>query len=203
MINNDTNFLLSMMEGHDARELATAILVILILSVMAWKIKQRINQYIASRLQHMEEEANEKQKLFSLTEKCEKRITELENRQDIDSSQSDIYIRTLQEYIENLSKQVAQISQKLDSTNLELLKQKKESNETKINELRDRLLQGYRYYTSPSTNPAFTWNEMEADAFWQMFRDYENRGGNGYMHTDVEPAMRKLPITKLFEERIE
>ncbi|MCB7303115.1 hypothetical protein [Bariatricus massiliensis] len=200
MINNDTNLLLSMLEGHDAVEVATVLLCILILTVMVWKIKQKINQYLTSRLQHMEEEAQEKQKLFSLIEKCENRITELENRQAIDSSQSDIYIQTLKESIENLSKQVTQISQKLDSTNLELLNQKKESNETKVNELRDRLLQGYRYYTCASTNPSRTWNEMEADAFWKMFRDYENRGGNGYMHTDVEPAMRKLPITKLFDE---
>lgn len=203
MITNDTNFLLSMLEGHDARDLAAAILCILILSVMVWKFKQIFSQYISSRIQHMEAETNEKQKLFSLTEKCEKRITELENKQSIDSSQSDIYIQTLQECIETLSKQVSQISQKLDSTNLELLKQKKESNDTKVNELRDRLLQGYRYYTSPAANPSHSWNEMEADAFWRMFHDYENRGGDGYMHTDVEPAMRRLPVTKLFDETIE
>ncbi len=57
------------------------------------------------------------------------------------------------------------------------------------NKLRDRLLQGYRYYTAQGE-----WTIMEAEAFWELFREYESRGGNGYMHRVVEPTMRALPV---------
>lgn len=57
------------------------------------------------------------------------------------------------------------------------------------NKLRDRLLQGYRYYTDRQE-----WTIMEAEAFWALFSDYEKRGGDGYMHKVVEPAMRALPV---------
>lgn len=198
MITNDTTFFLTALKGHDAEEIATAFLVILILVVAVWKTKQNFNKYIKSRLQHMEQKSAEKQNQKSLIAKCEERITKLEDKHNSDIDQSNLYIQTLQEYIESLNSQIEQINQKLDSTNRELRTQKDESNHTKINELRDRLLQSYRYYTSPKTNPSFSWNEMEAEAFWAMFEDYEKRGGNGYMHTDVEPAMRRLTITNLF-----
>lgn len=62
------------------------------------------------------------------------------------------------------------------------------------NQIRDRLLQSYRYYTSKEKNPMQAWSEMEADAFWKMFGDYDDAGGNGHVHTEVQPAMRKLEV---------
>lgn len=71
------------------------------------------------------------------------------------------------------------------------------------NKLRDRLLQSYRYYTSTEKNPLRAWSEMEADAFWGIFKDYEKAGGNGHVHTEVQPAMRKLEVIPMHEaERI-
>lgn len=35
---------------------------------------------------------------------------------------------------------------------------------------------------------------MEAEAFWGLFRDYEEAGGNGYMHSVVQPAMTELIV---------
>lgn len=67
------------------------------------------------------------------------------------------------------------------------------------NRLRDRLLQSYRYYTDPACNPAGTWNTMEAEAFWEMFSDYEDVEGNGYIHSVVQPAMNKLKIVNIDE----
>lgn len=67
------------------------------------------------------------------------------------------------------------------------------------NKLRDRLLQSYRYFTSAEKNPMQAWTEMEADAFWAMFKDYERDGGNGHVHTEVQPAMRKLEVIPMHE----
>lgn len=63
-----------------------------------------------------------------------------------------------------------------------------------LNKLRDRLLQSYRYYTDKNRNPDGAWTKMEAEAFWGMFGEYEERGGNGYMHSVVQPAMNLLHI---------
>ena len=71
------------------------------------------------------------------------------------------------------------------------------------NKLRDRLLQSYRYFTSEEKNPLQAWSEMEADAFWEIFGDYEKMGGNGHVHSEVQPAMRRLEVIPMTEpERI-
>jgi vacuolar-type H+-ATPase subunit I/STV1 len=62
------------------------------------------------------------------------------------------------------------------------------------NKLRDMLLQNYRYYTNKEQNPSQSWSKMEAEAFWELFRDYEDLGGNGYMHTEVLPEMERLVV---------
>ena len=67
------------------------------------------------------------------------------------------------------------------------------------NRLRDRLLQSYRYYTDPSCNPTGAWNTMEAEALWEMISDYEDVGGDGYIHSVVQPAMNLLKIVDIGE----
>ena len=62
------------------------------------------------------------------------------------------------------------------------------------NRLRDVLLERYRYYTDPVRNPSLSWSPMEAEAFWELFGDYERAGGDGYMHSVVQPAMNRLRI---------
>lgn len=65
------------------------------------------------------------------------------------------------------------------------------------NKLRDMLLQSYRYYTNKTQNPSQSWTRMEAEAFWDLFRDYEDLGGDGYMHTEVQPAMERLLVIEI------
>lgn len=69
-----------------------------------------------------------------------------------------------------------------------------QSNRRNRNKLRDLLLQNFRYYTNPKTNPSQTWTHMEAETFWELFRDYEDMGGNGYVHSEVLPKMEQLLI---------
>ena len=72
------------------------------------------------------------------------------------------------------------------------MRQKQEKRER--NKLRDKLLQLYRYYTDIHRNPDQTWTRMESEAFWELFGDYEDMGGDGYIHTVVQPAMNLLKI---------
>ena len=63
-----------------------------------------------------------------------------------------------------------------------------------LNKLRDRLLNSYHYYTDPKKNPLQAWSEMEKEAFDKLFYDYEELGGDGFMHSTVEPAMATLEV---------
>lgn len=65
---------------------------------------------------------------------------------------------------------------------------------------RDKLMQNFRYFTSTYHNPMQAWTELEYEAFTELMKTYEDRGGNGYMHTVVKPAMealRVIPMTQL------
>lgn len=68
------------------------------------------------------------------------------------------------------------------------------------NKMRDTLLQSHRYYTNPNTNPSGSWTRVESETFWELYSEYEAAGGNGYMHTDVVPAMKLLRVIDIGEE---
>lgn len=71
------------------------------------------------------------------------------------------------------------------------------------NKLRDKLIQNHRYYTSQEINPMQAWTNMEAEAFWELVRDYEAVNGNGYVHSEIIPAMQKLLVIDLSDsERV-
>ena len=65
------------------------------------------------------------------------------------------------------------------------------------NKLRDRLLQNFRYFTSKEKNSMQAWTRMEAEAFWELFKDYEDADGNGYVHSEVQPAMNLLELVEV------
>ena len=69
--------------------------------------------------------------------------------------------------------------------------------DSKRKELQAALLQTYRLFTDINKNPMQAWTEMEADSFWEQFSEYEDNGGNGHMHTIVQPAMNKLSVIKM------
>lgn len=69
-----------------------------------------------------------------------------------------------------------------------------ETKKYRMNSLRDRLYQSYRYYTNTNHNPNLAWTALEKEAFDKLFEEYEVNGGNGQMHDTVKPAMDKLDV---------
>ena len=65
------------------------------------------------------------------------------------------------------------------------------------NSLREKLLQSYNYYVI--NNPSKSWTNMEAEAFWELYRDYEGAGGNGFIKSTVKPAMESLKIIEVYK----
>ena len=69
--------------------------------------------------------------------------------------------------------------------------------DSKRKELQATLLQNYRIFIDINKNPMQAWTEMEANSFWEQFSEYEDNGGDGHMHTIVQPAMNKLSVIKM------
>lgn len=113
----------------------------------------------------------------------------------INTTQSQLF-----EVIETQNSLIGEIKNLSDTQNSfaeQFNKFKNELDEQQLNKLRDRLLQIYRFYSSDEKNPLQAWTEMEKDAFDQLFKDYEKLGGDGYMHSVVEPEMRNLEVIKM------
>lgn len=72
-----------------------------------------------------------------------------------------------------------------------------ERRQSERNKLRDMIIQSYRYYTDKERNPRQVWNRMEADAFWEIIRDYEGYNGDGYVHTKIIPEMEALTVIEM------
>lgn len=68
-----------------------------------------------------------------------------------------------------------------------------------LNTIREKLLQSYNYYTNEEHNPKFAWSALEKESFDALFKDYEDLGGNGYMHSVVQPAMSQLQIIPMYD----
>ncbi len=62
------------------------------------------------------------------------------------------------------------------------------------NALREKLLDEYRLMTSDKLNPSKCWSEMEHHAFFKLVGDYEDLGGNDYVHSDVIPEVNELIV---------
>ena len=65
------------------------------------------------------------------------------------------------------------------------------------NTYRAKILDEYRLFTDERKNPMHAWSEMEHHAFFELVKDYEELGGNDYVHSTVLPAMNELEVVKM------
>jgi mRNA-degrading endonuclease RelE of RelBE toxin-antitoxin system len=65
------------------------------------------------------------------------------------------------------------------------------------NTYRAKILDEYRLFTDDRKNPMRAWSEMEHHAFFELVKDYEDLGGNDYVHSTVLPAMNELEVVKM------
>jgi mRNA-degrading endonuclease RelE of RelBE toxin-antitoxin system len=62
------------------------------------------------------------------------------------------------------------------------------------NTYRAKILDEYRLFTDERKNPMRAWSEMEHHAFFELVKDYEDLGGNDYVHSTVLPTMNELEV---------
>ena len=200
----------ALLKSQTAMEILTTIslaqfLVVLVLligiGVVIYKFKDAIKEYLEDyrKKTNRKEEANNKMNLL------DKEIKELREYHDKDMEV--FYSKQMNYRQQSLDKQASieqhfsEIDKKIDNLIVLVNEQRKEINaqheetrDIKKNELREKLLQMYRTYTSLDLNPEQEWSEMEAEVFWDLFKDYEKLGGNGFMHNTVKPAMQALKV---------
>ena len=88
----------------------------------------------------------------------------------------------------------------IEGMDARLIKTQEQSNEREKNDLRQKLINEYRLFTSPVKNPMKAWSEMEYKAFMSQVKDYEGLGGNDYIHKTVLPAMNDLEVISMCDE---
>lgn len=169
--------------GHvTVSQLVTWALVFVFLVLLYKQIKKFVDHEVEKQRKLEEEKKADKAKLESAYNMTQKYPEYHQESIDIRNS--------LEQEIQEIRDRFAMIIDRLDEI-------EEQNKKRECSKLRDMLLQNYRYYTSEQQNPSQSWTRMEAEAFWELFREYEAAGGNGYMHTDVQPAMERLLIVEV------
>lgn len=171
------NYFLDVFGKITLRDVVYFVLAIIFLVLIYLKVAE----YLKKKITDDTEKENRINELLELTEQYPKW-----RKQSIDVQ------KQLTDSIRTLRDEQLRISKKLDEI-------QESSRKRELSKIRDRLLEAYRYYTSSDRNPQKAWSEMEAEAFWSMFGEYEKAGGNGHMHTEVQPAMRALEEIPMHE----
>ena len=100
----------------------------------------------------------------------------------------------LKNEIQSLRKAQEELAQHIIQLDNRIAKTEEDTKIKERNRLEDKLLEHYRHYANLTSNPSLSWTRMESDAFWRLFKDYEDLDGDGYMHSTVQLAMRNLTI---------
>ena len=98
------------------------------------------------------------------------------------------------EAIPRIENEINELKKAQTEQQVQLKTMQEKSDRRERNKLRDRLLQSFRYYTNQKSNPMLAWTENESATFWDLFSDYEDAGGDGFIHTEVQPAMNRLIV---------
>lgn len=163
-------------------ELVTFALALFFLYAIYKEIKKFNDAKIAEHQRKAEEEKAQKKKLDEAW--CVTQKYPVYHQESID-------IR------DGLKKEIQEIRTYIDTMMKRFEEIEEQNKKRECSKLRDMLLQNYRYYTSEQQNPSKSWTRMESEAFWELFREYEQAGGNGYMHTVVQPEMERLIIIEV------
>lgn len=185
--------------------------IIIAVVVCVYKFKDEIKKF----LEDYRAKANRKEEIMNKINKIDhfdEEIQELKTYHDNDIKQlkdyhdkdmEAMYDKQLGYRQQSLDKQVhieehfTEIDSKIDGLIAMINAQHEENREIKKNELREKLMNLYRFHTSLEKNPEQEWTEVEAEVFWNLFNDYEKLGGNGFMHNTVKPAMKKLKVVTM------
>ena len=111
-----------------------------------------------------------------------KNLELLQNKQNEDVRQSIVHDKRIKDDLKNVTDKVNEIAETLS-------KMQKADNVTEMKKLKEKLVVYYNKYKNSDG-----WDSMDKEVFWDLFDDYEARGGDGFIHSKVEPVMRELKV---------
>lgn len=122
---------------------------------------------------------NEERRLIIQTAQS---LDDLWKQRAIDVEQSINHDKRLKEDLRN-------VSNKIDTLSGQITSMQRKIDETEMAKLKDTIITYYKKYKDIGE-----WSKLEKEAFWDLFESYESHGGNGFMHSIVEPVMRELNV---------
>ena len=109
-------------------------------------------------------------------------LSSLKEKQENDVKQSIRHDKTIKDNLKIVSEKVDAIAETLS-------KMQKADNVTEMKKLKEKLVAYYNKYKNSDG-----WTSMDKEVFWDLFEDYEKRGGDGFIHSKVEPVMCELKV---------
>lgn len=167
--------------------------LIVLLTVLGTELKEKFFKSIGyeSTKARIEKERDEKiQKLENDIKALQGSAKKFNEDRVHDREQSFEKQTTLTDMINKVADTQKEIIKKVDSL-------AEQSRKYQLADMRETLLQAYRYYTSNSTNPLKMWTELEKHAFQEQYDVYVANGGNSYMQHTVKPEMDNLRVVSL------
>lgn len=101
---------------------------------------------------------------------------------------------SLQQDIQSINDKYNKLADDFGKLNKKFAEIEEQARKKDLSLLKDKIIERYKYYTDLEINPTQTWNVMESESFWELFNEYEARGGNGYLHSDIQPKMMALKV---------
>ena len=145
--------------------------------------------------------------LFLAYRKLKKYLVDKHDREQLQDAQLQEALESVRKYPEYRQQSIRiqqELEEKIQAIMAEqaeqtkrLVQMEEDAKRRERSKLKDLLLHSYRYYTDKERNPLDAWTSMEAEAFWELFKEYEDAGGNGYIHTVVQPAMNLLKVVDI------
>lgn len=166
------------------------IVVFIAAIIFLFSIYKEVKKYIDTKIKEQQQKTKQE-------EEYKKKINDAWNetqkypmyRAQSTQIQSDLEtkIRGVRDEESNIMKEIKKISDRI-------AKMEEGAREREKNRLRDLLIKYYKHYTSLEANPSQSWTDMEKMSYDALLKDYEELGGNDYIHLTVDPAMKELNV---------
>ena len=192
--------MISFIENLGFSDLMLVIVAVLLLIEFVPKLKKQWDDFHKETGWSKTSEIKEKEQGEKI-KKLEDRLDKLEKKVDCTASEflhnqeeyhgQSIEIRgELADAISKMAERQEQIIERVDAL-------AEQNRKYQLADMRETLLQAYRYYTSDSTNALKSWTELEKHAWCEQYEVYVENKGNGYIQGTVKKEMDKLRVISL------
>lgn len=158
--------------------------------IFLFSIYTEVKKYIETKIKEQEQKTKQeeeyKKKIDDAWNETQKypmyRAQSIQIQSDLETN-----ISGVRDEESNIMKEIKKISDRI-------AKMEEGAREREKNRLRDLLIKYYKHYTSLEANPSQSWTDMEKMSYDALLKDYEELGGNDYIHLTVDPAMKELNV---------